>query len=140
MATISKSETIVINTTPNELRKLADKMEKAWAISTIGQDLTVEKWLGDPPHGLGVNIAFAIDQSQMPLNESGLGIAYPPILLKAKAKLIAGQQSVEIDNKDAIEWNTGGSTIGFRAAISELGMNWEYSHKTNKLTLRLHKE
>ncbi len=55
---------ILIVTTPDELRKLADKMEKAWdkpLKELWGKDCTVEKWFGE-----NYTILFAFDQEKIP--------------------------------------------------------------------------
>lgn len=48
MAQIVKgSEQIHLFTTPEELRKLADKMEKRLTVVKMGESLIIETWIGD---------------------------------------------------------------------------------------------
>lgn len=59
MANIYKKEQITICTTPEELRKLADKMEQFWKNVSIGDELVVETWSSD------IDILFQIDQEKI---------------------------------------------------------------------------
>ena len=60
MADLHKTTAITIYTTPNELRKLASQLERAWASVEIGDAAPQVIWIGSD-----VSVAFIIDQSKM---------------------------------------------------------------------------